>query len=235
MDQIANQAAKMKYMFGGEASLPLTITTTGGAGLSAAAQHSQSLEAGLPIPGPQGRVFRPTPMTSRACWWRDSRRQPDDRVTHKACSAPRARSPRSSTRFRSARPPPAGGHRRHHRRHRPHGQRGSTAAEKLADEGIDVEVIDPRTLQPLDTETIVSPRADQPGDRRHEAVRFGGIGAEIAAQIQEEAFDYLDAPMAGSLLRSRRFRSARRSKRTTCPSANDIEQAIRDIVARPGA
>src|SRR5262249_25813489 len=67
------------------------------------------------------------------------------------------------------------------------------AADMLAEDGLDVEVVDPRTLQPLDTETIA---ASVPKTHRalvaHEAVRFGG---EIAAQIQEEAFDYLDAPV----------------------------------------
>ena len=70
------------------------------------------------------------------------------------------------------------------------------AAEQLAAEGIDCEVIDPRTLQPLDIDTVVeSVRKTNRAIVVHEAVRFGGLGAEIAAQIQEEAFDYLDAPV----------------------------------------
>lgn len=70
------------------------------------------------------------------------------------------------------------------------------AAEELAGDGLDVEVIDPRTLQPFDTETVVeSVRKTHRALVAHEAVRFGGIGAEFAAQIQEEAFDYLDAPV----------------------------------------
>ena len=71
-----------------------------------------------------------------------------------------------------------------------------TAAEILEKDGIDVEVIDPLTLQPLDTETILtSVRKTHRALVVHEAVRFGGIGAEIAAQIQENAFDDLDAPV----------------------------------------
>ena len=71
------------------------------------------------------------------------------------------------------------------------------AAKKLADLGIDAEVIDPRTLQPFDTDTVVkSVKKTHRVMVVHEAVRFGGIGAEIAAQIQEVAFDYLDAPVA---------------------------------------
>ena len=71
------------------------------------------------------------------------------------------------------------------------------AAEQLKEFGIDTEVIDPRTLQPFDTATVVkSVRKTHRLLIVHEAVRFGGFGGEIAAQIQEEAFDYLDAPVA---------------------------------------
>ena len=71
------------------------------------------------------------------------------------------------------------------------------AADKLKDLGIDAEVIDPRTLQPFDTATVVnSVKKTHRAMIVHEAVRFGGFGGEIAAQIQEEAFDYLDAPVA---------------------------------------
>ena len=70
------------------------------------------------------------------------------------------------------------------------------AAETLAAEGISVEVIDPRTLRPLDEETILaSVRKTSRALVVHEAVKFGGIGAEISAIIMEEAFDYLDAPV----------------------------------------
>ena len=70
------------------------------------------------------------------------------------------------------------------------------AAELLAADGLDVEVIDPRSLQPFDTEPVVrSVRKTHRALVAHEAVRFGGIGGEIAAQIQEQAFDYLDAPV----------------------------------------
>ena len=71
------------------------------------------------------------------------------------------------------------------------------AAEELKGLGIDAEIIDPRSLQPFDTATVVeSVKKTHRAMIVHEAVRFGGIGGEIAAQIQEEAFDYLDAPIA---------------------------------------
>ena len=71
------------------------------------------------------------------------------------------------------------------------------AAERLQELGIDTEIIDPRSLQPFDTATVVdSVKKTHRAMIVHEAVRFGGLGAEIAAQIQEHAFDYLDAPVA---------------------------------------
>ena len=71
------------------------------------------------------------------------------------------------------------------------------AAEELTKLGIDAEVIDPRTLQPFDTDTAVaSMKKTHRAMIVHEAVRFGGFGAEVAAQLQELAFDYLDAPIA---------------------------------------
>ncbi len=70
------------------------------------------------------------------------------------------------------------------------------AADRLAGEGVECEVIDLRTVQPLDIDTVVaSARRTNRIVVVHEAVRFGGLGAEIAAQVQEEAFDYLDAPV----------------------------------------
>jgi pyruvate/2-oxoglutarate/acetoin dehydrogenase E1 component len=108
-------------------------------------------------------------------------------------------------------------------------------AEKLAGDGIDVEVIDPRTLQPLDTDTIVeSVRKTNRVVVVHEAVRFGGLGAEVAAQIQEEAFDYLDAPISRIAAPFSPVPFSPSLEQHYQPSAARIEQAIRDIVARPG-
>ena len=107
------------------------------------------------------------------------------------------------------------------------------AVAALANDGIECEVIDPRTLQPLDTATIVaSARRTHRVLVVHEAVRFGGIGAEIAAQIQEEAFDYLDAPVArvGAPFSPVPFSPA--LERHYVPDSARIEAAIRDLTAR---
>ncbi len=198
MDQIANQAAKLKYMFGGKAKLPLTITTNGGAGLSAAAQHSQSLEALLcHIPGLKV-VMPSTPYDLKgllvSCVRDDN---PTIVVKHKRMFGVKGEVPEELYEVpigvaKIVRP-------------------GSdvtvvaysrmvvealAAADVLAAEGIDCEVIDLRTVTPLDTETVAaSVRKTNRAVVVHEAVRFGGLGAEIAAQITEDAFDYLDAPV----------------------------------------
>lgn len=199
MDQIANQAAKLKYMFGGNASLPMTITTNGGAGLSAAAQHSQSLEAMLcHVPGLKV-VMPATPHDCKGLMVASVREDnPVVFVKHKRMFGVKGDVPEEIYEV-------------------PLGQAAVTrtgddvtvvaysrmasealvAAETLAGEGIDCEVIDLRTVQPIDIDTIIaSARKTNRIVVVHEAVRFGGLGAEIAAQIQEHAFDHLDAPVA---------------------------------------
>ena len=199
MDQIANQAAKLKYMFGGNATLPMTITTNGGAGLSAGAQHSQSLEAMLcHVPGLKV-VMPSTPYDMKglltACVRDDN---PTIIVKHKKMLGTKGLVPEELYEI-------------------PLGQAAITragadvtlvsysrmaaeslvAAETLSAEGIECEVIDLRTVSPIDIDTVVtSARKTNRIVVVHEAVRAGGLGAELAAQIQEHAFDHLDAPVA---------------------------------------
>jgi pyruvate dehydrogenase E1 component beta subunit len=197
MDQILNQMAKMKYMFGGKARLPVVVRTTCGAGIRAAAQHSQSLEAILcHIPGLKV-VMPSTPYDAKGLLTAAIR---DDNpvffLEHKRLYGRRGdvpeepyvvplgvaqvKRPGSDVTLvaTSAMVPEA-----------------LQAADQLAERGIEAEVIDPRTLQPLDIGLILdSVRRTHRVVVAHEAVRFGGIGAEITAQIAEEAFDYLDAP-----------------------------------------
>ncbi len=236
-DQIVNQAAKLKYMFGGSATIPLTITTGGGAGLSAAAQHSQSLEAllchipGLKVVQPSNPYDMKGLMT--ACIREDN---PTIMIKHKRLLGMQGEVPEEAYAVplgvanvlregadvtvvswgRMA-------------------NEALSVANKLAADGIDVEVIDPRTLQPLDTATIVeSVRKTNRVIVVHEAVRFGGLGAEIAAQIQEEAFDYLDAPVGRIAAPFSPVPFSPVLEQSYLPSADDIEAKIRAIVARPG-
>jgi pyruvate dehydrogenase E1 component beta subunit len=199
LDQVVNQAAKLKYMFGGKATLPLTITTAGGAGLSAAAQHSQSLEAILcHIPGL--KVVYPSSAYDMKGLLTSAIREdnPTVVVKHKRLLGAKGPVPEEPYAIplgvaevkRPGRDVTVVAYGRMV-------DEAMKAAGALAADGIEAEVIDPRTLQPLDVETIVrSTRRTNRVVVVHEAVRFGGLGAEIAAQIQEEAFDHLDAPVA---------------------------------------
>jgi acetoin:2,6-dichlorophenolindophenol oxidoreductase subunit beta len=199
MDEIVNQMAKMRYMFGGTATLPITVVTMAGAGMNMAAQHSQNLEAWLAhLPGVKvvmpSNAYDTKGLIIAAA--RDD--NPVIVILNKASLAMQAEVPEEPYEI-------------------PIGKanivrEGSNftivalsrmvhealkAAEELKEFGLDVEVIDARSIQPFDTETVVeSIKKTHRGLVVHEAVRFGGFGAEIVAQIQELAFDYLDAPIA---------------------------------------
>ncbi len=199
MDEIANQLAKMRYMFGGRATLPVTVLTMAGAGASLAAQHSQSLEAWIcHIPGLKVTMAS-TPYDAKGLIISAAR---DDNpvfvILNKMSLAMKGHVPEEPytiplgeaniVREGSNYTIIATGRMVHE---------ALSAAEQLTDVGIDAEVIDPRTLQPFDTDTAVaSLKKTHRAMIVHEAVRFGGIGGEIAAQLQELAFDWLDAPVA---------------------------------------
>ena len=235
MDQIANQAAKMKYMYGGKATLPLTITTTGGAGLGAAAQHSQSLEAWLiHVPGLKV-VYPSNPYDLKGLLVSCVR---DDNPTvftlHKKMLGNKGHVPEGLYEI------PLG---------KANVVREGTdatiiaigmmvgeaekAAETLAEEGVNVEIIDPRTLLPFDTEAVVqSAKKTNRIVIVHEAVRNGGIGAEIAAQIQEEAFDYLDAPIARVAAPFSPVPFSPALETAYVPNAESIAEGVRGVLYR---
>ena len=199
MDEIANQMAKMRYMFGGSAKLPVTVVTMSGGGRNLAAQHSQSLEAWLThLPGL--KVVAPsTPYDAKGLLIAASRDDnPVFTVMNKMSLANRGVVPEESYEVPIGKAKVA--------------REGEdltivtysrmvseslAAADTLAQEGVDAEVIDLRSLQPMDTDSIVESVAKtHRAVVVHEAVRFGGLGGEIAAQIQELAFDELDAPVS---------------------------------------
>lgn len=199
MDEIANQLAKMRYMFGGHARLPVTVLTMSGAGASLAAQHSQSLEAWLcHIPGLKV-VMPSTPYDAKGLIIAAAR---DDNpvfvVLNKVILGMTGEVPEGAYEVPL-------GQANVVRRGRNYTivamgrmvHEALKAAEQLKAFDIDAEVVDARSLQPFDTETVVqSVKKTHRVLVVHEAVRSGGFGAEIAARIQEEAFDYLDAPVA---------------------------------------
>ncbi|MFO8006336.1 MAG: alpha-ketoacid dehydrogenase subunit beta [Candidatus Brocadiia bacterium] len=198
MDQIVNQAAKYRFMTGGKGRVPLVLRTQGGVGNGLAAQHSQSLEA-LFYHVPGLKVVMPsTPADAKGLL--KSAIRADDPVIfieHKRL-------------YMTEGPVPEGEHlselgaadlKREGTDATVIAWSGMVprcleAAEKLAGQGIEVEVVDPRTLVPLDTETIVaSVRRTEHVVIVQEAARRGGVASDIASVIQAEAFDYLDAPI----------------------------------------
>ena len=198
MDQIVNQVAKVRYMFGGKAKASLVIRTQGGAGRSSAAQHAQSLEAWfMHIPGL--KIAQPsTPYDAKGLLKTAIR---DDNpvmfLEHKLLYPVQGPVPEEEylIPFGVADIKRAGTDvtvvatsRMVHR--------ALAAAERLAGEGIAAEIIDPRTLNPLDEDTILSSvRKTQRLVIAYEAYERGGVGAEIAALVAGKALDYLDAPI----------------------------------------
>ncbi|MDI7246840.1 MAG: alpha-ketoacid dehydrogenase subunit beta [Bacillota bacterium] len=198
MDEIANQAAKIRYMFGGQARLPLVVRAPDGVIKSAAAQHSQSLEAWfVHVPGLK-IVIPSTPYDAKGLLKAAIR--DDDPVLyfeHKALFAMKGPVPEEEYIV----PIGKADVKRPGRdvtcvTYSVMVHRALEAAEDLARDGIEVEVVDLRTLVPMDIDTVLqSVRKTKKVVVAHEACRRGGAGAEIAATIAEEAFDYLDAPV----------------------------------------
>lgn len=198
MDQIVNQAAKMYYMTGGQVSVPLVIRTTLGAGRSSAAQHSQSLHAWLAhIPGV--KVVLPSTAADAKGLLKTAVLDPNPVIIFE-----------DKMMYKMKGMVPTGDY------SIPFGvadikRKGEDvtvvatssmvhvalkAAELLAQEGISVEVVDPRTIRPLDTKTILdSVKKTSRAVVIDEGYRSFGITGEIASLIADEAFDYLDAPV----------------------------------------
>jgi pyruvate dehydrogenase E1 component beta subunit len=198
LDQLVNGAAKAHFMSGGQLTVPLVLRTQGGAGQRGAAQHSQSLEAWLThVPGLKvvmpsravdaagllaAAIADPNPVVfveNKTLYFRREE-VPDPPPPARIGEAVTLRQGRDVTIVALSRLV----------------HESLAAAERLAAGGIEAEVIDPRTLVPLDLDAIV---ASVSRTHRlviaHEAVTHGGFGAEIAAQVQAAAFDELDAPI----------------------------------------
>jgi pyruvate/2-oxoglutarate/acetoin dehydrogenase E1 component len=197
LDQLVNQAAKAHFMSGGQLRVPLVLRTQGGAGQRGGAQHSQSLEAWLThVPGL--KVAMPSTAADAAGLLRAAIHDPNPVVfvENKTLYFRRDEvadgGPVQLGEARIVRPgrdvTVVALSRLVHE--------ALAAADELAQEGIEVELVDPRTLVPLDLETIVeSVRRTHRLVVAHEAVAQGGFGAEVAAQVQAAAFDDLDAPI----------------------------------------
>ena len=235
MEQIVNQAAKHRYMSGGQLTVPLTVRTQGGAGWSPGAQHAQQVEAWfVHVPGLKV-VFASTPSDVRGLLW--SSIYDDNTVLF---FEHRTLYPLKEDVPEELEPIPLGQARVHRE-----GEdvtviatgrlvhEALSAAGEAEKEGVSVEVVDPRTLQPLDEETLVaSVKKTNRCVVAHEAVVRGGFGAEVAAVIQHQAFDWLDAPIerVGSKFTPIPFAPVMED--FVVPHADDVLEAIRRTVER---
>lgn len=232
MDQLVNQAAKMRYMFGGKIALPMVVRLPAGAGISAAAQHSQSLEAWLThVPGLKV-VYPSTPQDAFGLMLTAI---DDDNpvmfVEHKALYS------YADEVDLNAKPIPLGkadikrtgkdltiiatGKMVHE---------ALAAAKTLEAEGMDIEVLDPRSLYPLDKKAIMdSVKKTNRVLIVTEEVKRGGYGGELSAMIAEEAFESLDAPIVriGALNTPIPFSPS--LEEFVIPNALDIVNAIRKM------
>ena len=234
MDQLANQAAKARYQFGGQTSVPMVLRTPGGSGTGAAAQHSQSVEAwvcnvpGLKVVIPSTpydakgllksaiRDNNPVVFIEQKLLYRSKGPVPEQEYSIPLVSADVKREGRDLSIITYGRMV----------------QRGLGVADALAEEGIELEVVDIRSLRPLDNATLVA-SARKTGRVLvvHEAPQFGGFGGEIAAAVGDsEAFFYLDAPIRRLGAMETPVPYNRHLEAHVVPTAERITAAVRDLL-----
>jgi 2-oxoisovalerate dehydrogenase E1 component len=236
MDMIVNQAAKFRFMLGGKPTVPLVIRGPQGGGIRLAAQHSQSLEAwfthvpGLVVLGPS------SPYEAKGLLISAMREDnPVIFLEHKMLYVgKKAPVPEEAYAI------PIG--KAVIKRHGSDVTLVATmamvesalqAATRLEAEGIDVEVIDPRTLRPLDEDTIIrSVRKTSRLVIAHEGWKRSGFGAEVAAMVAEKAIDWLDAPILRVGARDSPMPYNDKLERLVIPQTEDIVDAIKTVVLR---
>jgi pyruvate/2-oxoglutarate/acetoin dehydrogenase E1 component len=233
MEQLVNQAAKIRFMFGGTIEVPFVLRTPAGSGTGAAAQHSQSLETwfvhvpGLKVVMPSTpydakglllasiRDCNPIIFVEHKLLYKTKGLVPEEEYTIPLSSGEVKREGRDVTIVATSIMV----------------ERSLRAAEQLAQENIEIEVVDPRTLKPLDEKTII--RSVAKTGRVlivHEACKTGGYGGELAAVIAgSEAFDYLDAPIARLAGRDIPIPYNRTLEYHAVPQVEAIVEAARDL------
>ena len=233
MDQIVNQAAKARYMFGGKARVPLVIRTQGGGGRGNAAQHSQSLEMwfvhvpGLIVVQPSTpydakgllksaiRDDNPVVFIEHKLLYHTTGPVPEEEYLIPIGVADVKREGDDVTIVATSRMVLF----------------ALNAAEELARQGIEAEVIDPRTLKPLDIDAIV--RSVEKTGRLvvvNEGHLTGGFTAEVAAQVQREAFGWLDAPIMQVATEDVPLPYSGPLELEAIPNERDIVNAVRSVV-----
>ena len=233
MDQIANQAAKLRYMFGGQTSVPLVIRTPFGGGVNIAAHHSQCLEAwfmhvpGLYVAVPSTpydakgllktaiRGENPVIFCEHKLLYPMEGEVPEEDYTVPFGTAAVRREGTDVTIVATL-----------YMAHK-----ALEAAEKLENEGVSVEVVDPRTLVPLDKEAII--RSVKKTGRLvvvSEDCKTAGVTAEISAVVAEEALDYLDAPIKRVAAADTPIPFSPPLENFVIPDENRIIKAVKEIV-----
>ena len=235
MDQIVNHAAKLRYMSGDQLSVPLVIRTVTGGGASVGATHSQCFEGWFAsVPGLY--VVVPSTPQDALGLFRSCRELEDPVmfVEHILLYGSRGEVPDNGFKIPLGKADVK----------RPGGdvtivsfsrmvQVSLAAAEELAQEGIQAEVIDLRTLRPLDSDTMVeSVQKTHRAVVVEEASGLGGFGGEIASQIQERAFDYLDAPVRRVSGEEVPMPYSMPLERLAIPDAQRVAQAVREALDR---
>jgi pyruvate dehydrogenase E1 component beta subunit len=233
MDQVCNQAAKMRYMFGGQTSVPLVLRTPFGGGKNIASHHSQSLEAWF-MHTPGLKIAVPAFASDAKGLIKTAIRDPNPVLfaEHKLVYDKKEEVPDEEYLI------PFG-----QARIRREGtdvtlwgtffmlHKALEVADELAKEGISVEVIDPRTLVPLDTKTLIeSVKKTGRLVLVTEETKTGATTAEVAAIVQEEAFDWLDAPIRRVNAPDTPVPFSPPLENYFIPDNKRIAQAIRDIV-----
>ncbi len=234
LDQIANQAGKMHYMFGGKATVPMVVRMPGGSGTGAAAQHSQSLETllmhmpGLKVAVPSTpydakgllisaiRDLNPVCFVEHKLLYKTKGEVPEEEYTIPFGVADIKRQGKDLTIVSS-------GIMVH---------KSLAVAKRLSEEGMDIEIVDVRTLKPLDKDTVINSVA-KTGKLLvvHEAVETAGWAGEIMAVVSgSRAFDYLDAPMRRLTGKDVPIPYNRLLERAAVPQEEDIEREIRAIL-----
>ena len=233
MDQVCNQAAKMRYMFGGQTSVPLVLRTPFGGGKNIASHHSQSLEAwfmhtpGLKVAVPafasdvkgliKTAIRDPNPVlfAEHKLVYDKKEEVPDEEYLIPFGQAKIRREGADVTLWGTF-----------FMLHK-----ALEVADELAKEGISVEVIDPRTLVPLDTKTLIeSVKKTGRLVLVTEETKTGATTAEVAAIVQEEAFDWLDAPIKRVNAPDTPVPFSPPLENYFIPDNKRIAQAIRDIM-----
>jgi len=234
MDQIVNHAAKMRYMSGGQLSMPLMIRTVTGAGASVGATLSQSFEGWFAsVPGLHVAV--PSSPEDVLGLFRSCRELEDPVVfvEHILLYSSRGQVPDADFKIplgqaavkRKGKDVTILGYSRM-------AQVSLAAAELLSQEGIDAEVVDLRTLRPLDTGTISeSVKKTHRAVVVEEAAKFGGFAGEISSQIQEAAFDYLDQPVRRVAGVETPIPYSIALEPLAFPNANSVAAAVREMVS----